>query len=50
MIDTWMPKINAWDIVIAVALQVSKVRFKGVAIEKAIAKAKNAAELENIKW
>ena len=43
-------EIDAWDIVIAVALQVSSTRFKQVGFERAIARANSKADLDTIKW
>lgn len=43
-------EVDAWDIVIAVALQVSTVRFKQVGLERAIAEANSKAELDALKW
>ena len=43
-------EVDAWDIVIAVALQVSNTRFKQVGLERSIAKANSKAELDALKW
>lgn len=43
-------EVDAWDIVIAVALQVSTTRFKQIGLELAIARANSKAELDQIKW
>lgn len=43
-------EVDAWDIVMAVAIQVSSARFKQVGLERAIARANSKAELDQIKW
>ena len=43
-------EVDAWDIVIAVAQQVSTTRFKQIGLERAIAKAMSKADLDAITW